>query len=83
MNPRQRFRAVTAVLICAATMTSGCGWQGLNSLALPGTAGNGPGAYEVKAEIPDITNIERNSRVRVGDVTVGNVTDIDLRGGMP
>ncbi|CAJ1496063.1 MCE family protein [[Mycobacterium] burgundiense] len=80
MNPRQRFRAVTAVLICAATMTSGCGWQGLNSLALPGTAGNGPGAYEVKAEIPDITNIERNSRVRVGDVTVGNVTDIDLRG---
>ncbi len=30
--------------------------------------------------MPDVDNIERNSRVRVGDVTVGNVTRIERQG---
>ncbi|WP_163895311.1 MCE family protein [Mycolicibacterium hippocampi] len=53
-----------------------CGWQGVNSLPLPGTEGRGPGAYTIQAQLPDVANVERNSRVRVGDVTVGTVTDI-------
>jgi phospholipid/cholesterol/gamma-HCH transport system substrate-binding protein len=30
--------------------------------------------------LPDVTNIQQNSRVRVGDVTVGNVTKIERQG---
>jgi phospholipid/cholesterol/gamma-HCH transport system substrate-binding protein len=59
---------------------SGCGWRGLNSLPLPGTAGEGPGSYTVQAQLPDVTTLQQNSRVRVGDVTVGNVTKIERQG---
>nr|MDT0522807.1 MCE family protein [Streptomyces sp. DSM 41633] len=60
---------------------SGCGdWRGANSLPLPGTEGKGAGSYTVQAQLPDVNNIERNSRVRVGDVTVGNVTKIERQG---
>lgn len=64
--------------VCLAVVP-GCGWRGLNSLSLPGTAGDGRGAYTVTAELPDVVTIQRNTRVRVGDVTVGNVTDIAVR----
>jgi phospholipid/cholesterol/gamma-HCH transport system substrate-binding protein len=60
--------------------TSGCGWRGVNSLRLPGTQGNGPGSYEVQAQMPDVNNIQPNSRVRVADVTVGSVTRIQRQG---
>lgn len=69
---------VLAAVVVAAS--SGCGWHGLNSLPLPGTAGGGPGAYTVRAELPNVTNLQPNSRVRVGDVTVGNVTDVEMQG---
>ena len=52
----------------------------MNSLPLPGTEGGGPGSFEVQAQLPDVTNIQPNSRVRVGDVTVGNVTKIERQG---
>ncbi|MGB3483158.1 MAG: MCE family protein [Mycobacterium sp.] len=61
-------------------ITTGCGWQGLNSLPLPGTAGRGANSFEVQAQLPNVSNIEENSRVRVGDVTVGSVTDITRQG---
>jgi phospholipid/cholesterol/gamma-HCH transport system substrate-binding protein len=72
--------ALAAILVLAAACLAGCGWRGLNSLPLPGTQGNGPGSYQVQAQLPDITNIEPNSRVRVNDVTVGTVTKIERQG---
>jgi len=61
--------------------SSGCAdWRGVNSLPLPGTEGGEPGSYTIQAQLPDVDNIERNSRVRVGDVTVGNVTKIERQG---
>lgn len=69
-----------AALAVSVAASSGCGWHGLNSLPLPGTAGGGPGSYTVKAELPNVTNLQPNSRVRVGDVTVGNVTDVEMQG---
>ena len=78
-----RFRRVCGgVLIAlAATALPACSqWQGLNTLNLPGTQGKGPGAFTIQAQIPDVDNLERNSRVRVGDVTVGNVTKIERQG---
>ena len=81
MTRRRRQRAaanVMMVLIVAAI--SGCGWHGLNSLSLPGTQGTGPGAFVIQAQMPDVNNIEPNSRVRVADVTVGHVTKIERQG---
>jgi phospholipid/cholesterol/gamma-HCH transport system substrate-binding protein len=68
------------VLVTAAAILSGCGWRGLNSLPLPGTAASGANSFEVTAQLPDVSNIQQNSRVRVGDVTVGNVTKIERQG---
>jgi phospholipid/cholesterol/gamma-HCH transport system substrate-binding protein len=81
MTPR-RWRHVAAnvtmVLILAAI--PGCGWRGLNSLSLPGTQGTGAGSFVIQAQLPDVNNIEPNSRVRVADVTVGHVTKIERQG---
>ncbi|BBZ36791.1 virulence factor Mce family protein [Mycolicibacterium confluentis] len=76
--PASRAGAVAPIAI--ALSLAGCGWQGANSLPLPGTEGHGPQAFTIQANIPDVDNIERNSRVRVGDVTVGNVTKIEREG---
>ncbi|WP_428343348.1 virulence factor Mce family protein [Mycobacterium sp.] len=65
------------ILAVAAAVLSGCGWRGVNSLPLPGTEGRGPGSYQVQAQLPDVSNIQPNSRVRVSDVTVGTVTRIE------
>jgi phospholipid/cholesterol/gamma-HCH transport system substrate-binding protein len=74
-------RAIAAALVLLAGLgVAACEWRGANSLPLPGTEGGGPGAYTIQAQLPDVNNIERNSRVRVGDVTVGNVTKIERRG---
>ena len=85
MSARRRsaaWRGVTGVLLTAGILTAlaGCGWRGLNSMQLPGTAGGGPGAYTIQAQLPDVSNLEPNSRVQVGDVTVGNVTKIERQG---
>jgi phospholipid/cholesterol/gamma-HCH transport system substrate-binding protein len=73
-------RVMTLVTCVAMAGISGCGWRGLNSLPLPGTQGNGPGAYVIQAQMPDVNNIQPNSRVRVADVTVGHVTKIERQG---
>ena len=80
MTPRLRTKAGAVAIAGALAAASGCSWHGLNSLPLPGTAGGGPGAYTIQAELPNVTNLQPNSRVRVGDVTVGNVTSVDMQG---
>ncbi len=64
---------------CIAALPA-CGWRGLNSFTLPGTAGGGPGSYTIQAQMPDVVTIQENTRVRVDDVNVGNVTKIELQG---
>jgi phospholipid/cholesterol/gamma-HCH transport system substrate-binding protein len=77
-GPRRRWLAALAILFVAGT--TGCQWRGLNSLPLPGTAGGGPGSFTIQAQLPNVTNLQPNSRVRVGDVTVGNVTKVEMQG---
>ncbi|UXA05338.1 virulence factor Mce family protein [Mycobacterium sp. SMC-2] len=80
---RTRRRRVAAALVLSVLLmavASGCGWRGVNSLSLPGTQGNGPGSFEIKAQLPDVTNIQQNSLVRVGDVNVGHITKIERQG---
>ena len=78
---RRRCRvAVAMVVMLLTTVLSGCGWRGLNSLPLPGTQGRGPGSFTIQAQMPDVNNIQENSRVRVGEVNVGTVTKIERQG---
>lgn len=74
-------RVAVGIVIAALLGTvPGCGWRGLNSLPLPGTNGQGAGSFVIQAQMPDVNNIEPNSRVRVGDVNVGTVTKIERQG---
>lgn len=70
-------RVGAMLMILAALGLSGCQWRGLNSIPLPGTQGHGSGAFTIQAQMPDVNNIQQNSRVRVGDVNVGTVTKIE------
>lgn len=76
----RRPAVVMALAAVGLALMSGCGWRGLNSFPLPGTAGGGPGSYTVQVQLPDVTTLQQNSRVRVNDVTVGNVTKIERQG---
>lgn len=72
-------RAVlTAALAAGVLLSSGCAnWRGLNSLPMPGTQGRGADAFLIQVQMPDVSNLEPNSRVRVDDVSVGTVTRIE------
>jgi phospholipid/cholesterol/gamma-HCH transport system substrate-binding protein len=69
-----------AVLTLTAAVLSGCEWHGLNSLKMPGSEGGGPGAFQVQAQLPDVSTLQENSRVRVGDVDVGTVSKVERQG---
>lgn len=78
---RGRFFRAVIVAVVSAGVLSGCAdWRGLNSLPLPGVEGTGPGAFVIQAQMPDVDNIEPNSRVRVADVNVGHVRRIERQG---
>lgn len=80
---RLRCVAVALAMALSPTLLSGCAlreFRGANSFPLPGTEGGGPGSYTVQAQMPDVQNLKQNSRVRVNDVTVGNVTKIERQG---
>lgn len=66
--------------LLTVVQVAGCGFRGLNSLPLPGTTGGGPGSYTVRAQEPNVENLEANSNVLVNDVTVGHVTKIERQG---
>ena len=56
------------VLICA----TGCAFQGVNSLPLPGTVGNGKGAMTYHVQLANVGTLESNSPVMINDVVVGS-----------
>src|SRR5690242_13130605 len=78
---RAKWIRIAASMAVAAVALAGCSdWRGLNSVPLPGVEGVGPGAFTIQAQMPDVDNIEQNSRVRVGDVNVGTVTKNERQG---
>jgi len=80
MTKWHRIGTKLLMVVAIAGLPACSDFQGLNSVTLPGTKGDGPGAYRVQAQLPDVQNLERNSRVRVNDVTIGNVSKIEVQG---
>jgi phospholipid/cholesterol/gamma-HCH transport system substrate-binding protein len=61
--------AGSAVMLTA----TGCAFQGVNSLPLPGAVGRGSGSTVYHVEIANVATLEPNSPVMMNDVVVGSV----------
>lgn len=59
---------------------SACGFQGVNSLPLPGTVGSDESSTTYFVELANVGTLEMNSPVMIDDVVVGSVRDIQLAG---
>ncbi len=70
---RSRVKRLTVVGACLVLALTGCAFQGLNSLPLPGAVGRGPDAVIYHVEVPNVATLESNSPVMINDVVVGSV----------
>ncbi len=58
---------------------TGCAFNGLNSLPLPGAVGRGPGADIYHVEVANVGTMESNSPVLIDDVVVGSVGTMTVK----
>nr|WP_090277933.1 MCE family protein [Mycolicibacterium komanii]CRL73185.1 virulence factor Mce family protein [Mycolicibacterium komanii] len=56
-----------------ALILTGCSFQGVNSLPLPGAVGRGPDAATYHVQVANVATLEANSPVLIDDVVVGSV----------
>lgn len=80
MTRGKHLRPATVVAICAAATITGCSFQGVNSLPLPGAVGRGPDAKTYHVEIANVGTLESNSPVMIDDVIVGSVGKMTVKG---
>jgi phospholipid/cholesterol/gamma-HCH transport system substrate-binding protein len=66
-----------SALAVGGALLAGCQFGGLNTVALPGTAGHGPGSYSITVDLADVATLPQNSPVMIDDVTVGSVSGIE------
>lgn len=76
---RSRRLRAAAGLAAGALLLSGCEFD-VYQLPLPGGADTGDDPITVQVEFADVLDLVPKSSVKVSDVTVGQVTDIDLDG---
>ncbi|EJZ12736.1 MCE family protein [Mycolicibacterium vaccae] len=69
----RRVKQLTVVGCSLALSLSGCAFQGVNSLPLPGVVGRGPDAVTYHVQVPNVATLESNSPVLIDDVVVGSV----------
>ncbi|WKG01760.1 MCE family protein [Mycolicibacterium sp. HK-90] len=72
-------RLAIATGSCIALTTSGCAFQGVNSLPLPGAVGRGADSSVYHVEIANVATLEPNSPVMMNDVVVGSVRSLSVR----
>lgn len=71
----------TIVIGCAVMIAAtGCAFDGVNSLPLPGTVGRGSNAVIYHVELTNIGTMESNSPVMMDDVVVGSVGKMTVHG---
>lgn len=78
---RRRIPGVLLALFGTLLLTAGCGlgdFKGVHSLPLPGGADVGDRPYTIKARFDDVTDLVPNAGVRVNDVPVGRVSNVEL-----
>jgi phospholipid/cholesterol/gamma-HCH transport system substrate-binding protein len=78
MSARPLRRLFTTAVCIAFTLT-GCAFNGVNSLPLPGAVGRGPSAVIYHAQIASVATLEPNSPVMMNDVVVGSVGNLEVQ----
>ncbi|WP_255799510.1 MCE family protein [Mycobacteroides abscessus] len=78
MTRRRSTCALAAITSCVVFAATGCTFNGLNSLPLPGTVGRGSGAQTYHVELTNIGTLEPNSPVLISDVVVGSVSKLTV-----
>lgn len=73
-------RRVLAIGSTVLLTVTGCAFQGVNSLPLPGAVGRGADATVYHVEVANIGTLESNSPVLIDDVVVGSVGKMRLNG---
>lgn len=69
-----------AAVGCASMITlTGCAFNGLNSLPLPGTVGRSSDAATYRLELANVGTLEANSPVMISDVIVGSVSRMTVQ----
>jgi phospholipid/cholesterol/gamma-HCH transport system substrate-binding protein len=69
---------ITAATAVAVLTLSGCGFNGIYDVPLPGGADLGDHPYTVKADFRDVLDLTPQAGVKVDDVAVGRVESIGL-----
>lgn len=73
-------RRALAIGMSVMLVVTGCSFQGVNSLPLPGAVGRGTDAAVYHVEVANIGTLESNSPVLIDDVVVGSVGKMRLHG---
>ena len=71
-------KRLTVAGSCVALVLTGCSFQGVNSLPLPGAVGRGPDAVSYNVEVANVATLEPNSPVLIDDVVVGSVKSMNV-----
>ena len=80
MTARVLVRRVFVLWAAVMLAATGCAFNGLNSLPLPGAAGRGAGASVYHVEIANVGTLEANSPVMIDDVIVGSISKMTVQG---
>lgn len=73
MMSARSIRRLVVMACCVALAVTGCTFEGVNSLPLPGTVGRGEGAAVYHVQVANVGSLEPNSPVLLGDVVVGSI----------
>ncbi|TDD85387.1 MCE family protein [Actinomadura darangshiensis] len=79
-RPVRRARLLGAAALAGVTALSGCSFNGVESLPLPGGPDLGSHPKTVKIEFANVLDLVPQSAVKVNDVSVGKVEKIELAG---
>lgn len=72
-------KATLAAGVAVMVTATGCAFQGVNSLPLPGAVGRGAGSTVYHVEIANVATLEPNSPVLMDDVVVGSVRSMTAK----
>ncbi|KUH64473.1 mammalian cell entry protein [Mycolicibacterium novocastrense] len=74
----RRIRRSAAAALCVVVTATACGFEGVNSLPLPGAVASGPDNSIYHVQFTNIGTLESNSPVMIDDVVVGSVGALDV-----
>ncbi|WP_327687206.1 MCE family protein [Streptomyces sp. NBC_00467] len=80
MSAPRRHRAVALATAMGSVLLTGCDFNGLYDVDLPGGAAADGNAYHVTADFRDVLDLVPQSAVKVNNVTVGAVEKVELVG---